>query len=36
MNLQSFGEKSYFYEHFFLDSFERLVAWLHQEENAAG
>lgn len=32
MNLQAFGEKSYFYEPSFLDSFERLVIWLHQQK----
>lgn len=29
MNLESFGEDSYFYDHRFLDSMERLTSWLH-------
>ncbi|MDH3330339.1 MAG: GNAT family N-acetyltransferase, partial [Desulfobulbaceae bacterium] len=32
MNLESFGEMSYFYDPSFLDAFEKLVAWLHQEK----
>ena len=31
MNLESFGEASYFYDPAFLDSFEKLVAWLFKE-----
>lgn len=30
MNLESYGEMSYFYDPSFLDSFEKLVVWLHQ------
>lgn len=32
MNLESYGELSYFYEPSFLDSFEKLVVWLHQKK----
>jgi len=31
MNLESFGERSYFYDPAFLDSFEKLAAWLLQK-----
>jgi len=31
MNLESFGESSYFYDTSFLDSFEKLVIWLHSQ-----
>ena len=32
MNLESYGEMSYFYDPSFLDSFEKLVVWLHQKK----
>lgn len=32
MNLESFGTSSYFFEPAFLDSFEKLVLWLHQNK----